>query len=622
MYVPLLVLVGLVNDSIQLLYRLKRYTDCFVFCNKYISSMTTEDGNDHKRVKAEFYQAKCMFHDYNRELMERFEQSKKMPGFEYKNMMRSFCNNRVLEVVKILAKVKRKHYEELFDDEAAYMLDKALLDFLVFSTKEITTCLLCLCYAQKLIHSHYIPKTILQEFVKAMGLDPGASVFMFSPTGHPSDWQFKSAAKITFSMLCKNCDGTVLSQDEDLFKSKFFSELYKKDCPGSHLQAQSIPYTQYLYRFAIGLMFRNIAPLYSSISAEIGEFSQLHSLMQACRDMIINSLSDQWLPNIYIIVLPSEIPNELPKVVGWDRYVLMTNSPYGAYKLLQPGEPMVPKRLFCFMVKIGVMIFVVSLDKEFDKDLKATCPKYKIQFDCNVAEMSIPDDKERSKHIPQKLWWSLLGWARLEINNALSYTLSAKPPPKLASVSQAGLMVKDILESKEPRVSPVTANLLPPGFELNYEKHGTLPEKVIIIPDGHAVLLHYAFSSSADSRGYTALCRQIPGKLKSKDPGSNQKETRVYNIYTEPYVLVYLQDCNKKMHFKIGFYLDENDLKIKDTFPGVPAAMKESVELKEFVEQIPDKLCAILRAKGFRSLRSLLYWQELLVHFNNHDDTK
>ena len=615
-----LICIGL--DNIQLLYKLKRYTDCFVFCNNYISSITNDDGNSYNTITVQLYRAKSMFHDYNRELMERFEQNKRMPGFEYKNMMRSFCNNRILEVVKALAKVKQ-NYEELFDDEAAYMLDKALLDFLVFSTKEITTCLLCLCWAQKLIHSHYIPKALLQEFVKAMGLDPNASVFMFSPTGHPSDWQYKSAAKITFSMLCKTCDGTVLSKDENLFKSRFFNKLYQNDSPGSHLQTHSIPYAQFLYQFAIGLMFRNIAPLYSSVSAEIGEFSLLHNLMQSCRDVIFSTSSSHRLPNIYMIVLPTQIPDELPKVAGWDKYATMTNSPYAAYKLLQPGEPMVPKRLFCFMVKIGVMIFVVSLDKEFDKDLEATCPKYKIRFNCDIAEMYIPDNKERGKCIPPKLWWSLLGWARLEINNALSYTMSTKPPSKASNVSQAGLMVKDILESKEPRVSPVTANLLPPGFELNYEKHGTLPEKVIIIPDGHAVLLHYAFLSATGSRGYAALCRQIPGKLKPKDPESHHKEKRVYNTFMEPYVLVYLQDSRKKLHFKIGFTLDEKDLKIKDTFPGVPAALKDSVELKEFIEQIPDKLCAfILRAKGFRSLKSLLYWQELLLLFNNHDDTK
>lgn len=601
------------------MYKLKRYTDCFAFCNKYISSLKSQDRNDYNRVKAECYKARSMFHDYSRELMERFEQSKRMPGFEYKNMMRSFCNSRILEVVKILAKVKKNYHEELFDDEAAYMLDKALLDFLVFSTKEITTCLLCHCWAQKLIHSHYIPKAILQELIKAMGFEPGASVFMFYHTTHPSDWQYKSAAKLTFSMLCKTCDGTVLSQDEDLFKSKCFSKIYQKDCPGSHLQAQSVPCAQYLYRFAIGLMFRNIALLYSNICSETGEFSQLHFLMQACRDVIIHASSGQWLPNIYMVILPLQIPDEFPQVVEWHKFVLMTSAPYAAYKLLQPGEPMVPKRLFCFMVKIGVMIFVVSLDKDLDEDLETTCPEYKIR---DAAEISVPEDKERSKYIPQRLWWSLLGWARMDVNNRLSYTLSTNPPPKVPIVPQAGLIVKDILESKEPRVSPVTVNLLPPGFELNYEKYGTLPEKVIIIPDGHAVLLHYSFSSSIGSHGYAALCRQAPGKLKSKDSEDNHKETRVYNIFTQPYVLVYLEDGKKKLHFKIGVSLDENELKIKGSFPGVPAAMKESVELKQLVEQIPDKLCAVLRAKGFRSLKSLLYWQELLLLFNNYEDTK
>ena len=106
----------------------------------------------------------------------------------------------------------------------------------------------------------------------------------------------------------------------------------------------------------------------------------------------------------------------------------MTNSPYSAYKLLQPGEPMVPKRLYCFMVKIGIMVFVTSLDEELDAELEKICPFSQIQFSNEDTThdfiMHIPEDQERGKYIPQKLWWSFLGWAKKEINASFSVALS------------------------------------------------------------------------------------------------------------------------------------------------------------------------------------------------------
>ena len=614
-------------NNIQILYNLQRYGDCFIFCEYYIASVG-DDSIDKKR--AQLYQAKSMYYDYNRELMERIEQSNIMPGFEYKNMMRKFCKKRILQVVNTLTKLKEEtslqssasnelivanqkaFFNELYDDEAAYMLDKALLDFLIFNTDEVSTCLLCHNRTRKLIHSHYIPKSILQEFVKAMGLEPGASVFIFSPTDHPSDWHFKSAAKATFSMLCKTCDGTVLSKDENSFKAKFFNVIYQPKFPGSRLQEHFLSYTQYLYMFATGLVFRNMAPLYSGIGAEIGEFSQLHRLMQSCREAIFNLSSSQIRPKIYILALPLQLPSMFPKVSGWDKFVLMTNSPYSAYKLLQPGEPMVPKRLYCFMVKIGIMVFVTSLDEELDAELEKICPFSQIQFSNEDTThdfiMHIPEDQERGKYIPQKLWWSFLGWAKKEINASFSVALSVKPPAQLSGKFQAGLLVKDLLESKDSEVQPVTANLLPPGYELNFDKHGTLPEEVIVVPSGQVVLLHYSFKTSSGAQGYAVLGKQEPSRSRS-------------NI-KQPYLLVYLQDIGKKFIVKTGFCIDQTSMNITGTLRGTPTTMNDSLELKELIEQVPDIVHDMLRAKGFRSLKSLLFWQQSFTNFFTGNDNK
>jgi len=597
----------------QILYKLERYADCYIHCKCYIGALVGE--KNPARTMAIFYQAKSKFCEYNRELMEKMEQTEKMPGFEYKKMMRSFCNNQVVEVIRALAKLK-ENQDKIFlhDKEASYMLDKALLDFLVFSTKEVSTCLLCHCYTQKLIQSHYIPKAILQEFVKAVGLNPGASVFVYSPSGHPSDWQYKSAAKATFSMLCKTCDGTVLSKVEALFKSKFFNKIYQKNLPGGPLQAHCVPYAQFLYRFAVGLLFRNIAPLYSSVCAEIGMSSELYYVMKSCRDVILTSGSSRCLPKIYLVILPSQIPDEIPQVFGWNRFVLITNTSYAAYKLLQPGEPMVPKRLFCFMVKIGIMVFVVSLDKEFDIHLQDICPGYEIKFSDASHEFKIPKEEERARFIPQKFWWSLLGWARMEINATLSVTLSVKPPAPLAGIPHGALLVKDILESEAPIASPATANLLPPGFELNFEKPGALPGKVIVVPEGHMVLLHFAFITATNSQCFAVLCKQLPSKLKGNYQKKKDRKHTIYDVMVQPYILIHVLDKGKKMSLKAGFCVDETTLKVNDVLLGVPAAMKDTDELKQIIKEIPGKLMFdFLRAKGFRSLRSLLFWQELIT---------
>lgn len=607
-----------------MLYNLKRYADCAIFCGLCITYYSQD------KAKILLYQAKSLYYDYNRELIEQTERRTSMPGLEFKDMMVTFCKSRILQVIKTLTensvqKVSDTVMDSIneYDSEAAYMLDKALLDYLVYNTKEVSICLLCHSKTRKLIHSHYIPKAILVEFVKAMGLDPGESVFIFTPSSdHPSSWQFKSAAKITFSMLCKTCDGTTLSQDENLFKTKFFNKIYRKDSPGYHFQDLSVPYAEFLYKFAIGLMFRNIAPLYSSICAEIGDFLQLHLLMKACRETILKKPSRQVKPKIYMITLPSQLPNTLPQISGWDKFVVMTNSPYGAYKLLQPGEPMLPKSLYCFMVKIGMMVFIVSLDVELDTELDRLCPFYEIQSSTegNVPPsfvMKIPEDQRRAKYIPQKIWWSLLGWAKKEINTALSVALSVKPPPKLSGRFQAGLLVKDVLASKDTISQPVTANLLPPGFELNFDRHGTLPEKVITIPNGHAILLHSSFGSTSDAKGYAMIGKQ---ESDSSSTGSAKKDKpALYSIISQPYVLVYLQDRGKKFILKAGFYVDSESFEVKDSLPGVPASMKNSPNLKELIEQVPDIIRDMLRTKGFRSLKSLLFWQESLKAFLNDD---
>ena len=608
----LYILTGL--DCIHLLYKLQRYSDCFLFCKHLL--INSVSGDHLKKAEIQLYQAKCVFHVYHHEILEKMELSNVIPGFKYMETMRKFCKKWILRVVNMLTKVKElialEHsgsaffQEKLNERELVYMLDKSLLDCLVFNTKSVTTCLLCHSRTQKLIHSHYIPKSILAEFVKAMGLDPGATAFIFSPTDHPSDWHFRSVGKFTFSMLCKTCDGEVLSKDENTFKSNFFNRIYEGKSSGSLLLEHSISYSQYLYKFAAGLLFRNIAPLYSSICAAVGNFMDLHHLMHSFREVIFNKSASMPLPKVYLLFLPTKLPSAYPQVSGWDRFAFMINSPYGAFKLLQPGGTMVPNRLYCFMVKIGIMVFITPIDDELRVELEKLCPFAQIQFaDEDKHELFVPNDEERCKYIPEKLWWSFLGWAKKETNSAFSVAMSVKPPTHLSSRFPPGLLVKQVLESSEANIQPVTSNLLPPGFEVNFENPNTLPEKVVVVPHNGTVLLHSDFKTSSDAQGYVAIV-----KLDHSASKESCHDQNIYSVIKQPCILVYLEDKGKKVILKAGFVLDESSLRIKDDLPGVPTSMKDSPELQELAKSIPHITDFLLRRKGFRSLKSLLFWYE------------
>lgn len=584
-----------------------------------------------------------MYLEYNRELPEMIEKSEGLPGFEYKNSMRTFCQKRILEVIKILTDLLNQYNGEVSDcnfitdynySEVEMMLDKALLDYLVFNMAEVQTCLLCHVVACKLVHSHYIPKSIIQEFVKAMGLEAGESVYIFSPTGHPSNWHFKSAAKLTFSMLCKTCDGEILSKDENSFKRFFFDRIYPSGDPESAKSVHAIPYDRYLFRFAAGLFFRNIAPLYSQVCAEAGNFRELHQMMQLCRSII---LKQDYRGNSYVkfflLALPSKMPDSI-KTPGWDKFVTASLSPYLAYKLLQPGKPLIPKCLLCCMVKIGVLLFVAPFDNDLEMQLQTLSPQTLLQSDGNdSAILYIPNDDMRSACIPEKLWWSLLGWAKKEINASMSTALSIVPkaikskfPENLTHSSQLvnvmlasdqSLRASQTVTSNivsDSKLQTVVANMLPPGFALNFNEHNTLPEKVIEIPAGHVVLLHQPFQTSKRAECFSVLC-----KLEKDTVVREKKEDQsVYSWSAKPYILIYLcqTGIGYKTAIKVGFYVNEANYNVEGVLPGCPPKMTDSPHLQEIIALIPTIVHSLLRSKGFLSMKSLLFWYASLKSVN------
>ena len=596
----------------KILYNHKRYNDCEKLCKSLNRDQDSE---------VQLYMAKSMYHQYKIEFIENIKQRKTIPPFEYKAIMRSFCNDRIIEVIRILTKLRPLMTNDLWDSEATYILDKALIDCLIFNIDKVKTCLLCHIKADKLIRSHYISKFILQRSVKAMGCHTSENVVIFSPTDQPSDWQLKSAAKITYSMLCKKCDGEILSQDENAFKKCVFDLFYEHE--NSQMLALSISYNAFFHRFTAGLIFRGMAQFCSSVCAEIGQFDQIHILMQACREAcLLNSYPPSSL-KFYMLPLPSEFPPGMEKPIGWDAFVGLANAPYGAYRLLQPGEPTLPKRLYCFMVKAGVMLFVASLDRDLDEELDAVCSQYRIQLppdESDTCTMNIPEDSKRADLIPQMIWWSLLDWAQEKTNAAMSVTILLSPSVKFMAghgltsvIQQASEQSEAFYDTLSLKNSPVIANLLPPGFEINFDKIDTPQEKMVNVPSGHKVLLHSFFTIMFEAAaGYVIFARH-----ESNTPPEKKEKCSVYSRILQPYILMYI--TLSQIVFKLGFLIDEWDYRVKGILPGCRTEMKDSIHLKQLIERIPEIIRQTLRAKGFRSFKSLLFWSEHLKNVKTNE---
>ena len=127
----------------------------------------------------------------------------------------------------------------------------------------------------------------------------------------------------------------------------------------------------------------------------------------------------------------------------------------------------------------------------------------------------------------------------------------------------------------------------------------------MVVPHNGTVLLHSDFKTSSDAQGYVAIV-----KLDHSASKESCHDQNIYSVIKQPCILVYLEDKGKKVILKAGFVLDESSLRIKDDLPGVPTSMKDSPELQELAKSIPHITDFLLRRKGFRSLKSLLFWYE------------
>lgn len=566
-----------------------------------------------------------MFQSFNPEVIKLYREINQTTKFRFKEKIKQFFKARVQPFIRAIANLKSAH-DGLCDEEAITMLEKALLGNLLHNHKEVNTCLLCLRSTNMLVRCHSIPMAVLKLLFKHNGSDAEKKPTMYSHTGHSLDIKSVDLIGKMYSMICRECAGPIMTKDEHQFFESFFKIVYQNS--DSLLQRHLIPYTNFLYRFALGLLFLNASPLYSMLLDEIEDSTQITTIIKLCRQEYISASQNESNCVIYLIFLPSQLPTTLPQVSGWSLFLKEISAPFAAYKLVYPGNPLLPHQLYCFMVKIGILVFLISFDEELDAQLKEICPQYEIQISNmqNGHEFCVPEDKEREKYIPQKLWWSFLSWAeKFKSAHTSSLFLTKLPEVGIKSDSfdeeKYGLSAFEaimlLLEPQMDSVNHTTVEFLASGFELNLEnnKHSTIhPVK---LPEGHEVLLHENLNLThyTEIHIYHFLCR-----IKAKHVMNNDTSTDYYQqLKGEPYLLVFMEYCEYNLIIKLGYQLDINSLDSKDAFPGVPNNAQHSQLSEQIALLVPNQVRNLLLKKGFRSLISLVHWQETMCYISSVD---
>ena len=253
-----------------------------------------------------------------------------------------------------------------------------------------------------IVNSHVLPDCILQPISRAVHApannDTGSSKSRtfkasktptFSTIAHMAKGgQILDHTKVAYRMLCNFCDNAVLSPDEKAFCSNFFFKIYDPEDESSHTKEKKLPYGSWLYRFAIGYVFRTMALQWSSDQI-LGD-EAIHNFFEHCRHILLPShfptSPSTPKPQVFLFITPildSDVLSSL-LVSAQDFLYMPLFSRVGSHY----------KKPKCFICSIKNLHFSVMLDQD-------ECPPEQIAINASFLKYLI-EDRENGVYIVPK----------------------------------------------------------------------------------------------------------------------------------------------------------------------------------------------------------------------------
>ena len=483
--------------------------------------------------------------------------------------------------------------KDSLDKEASQFLDVSIIDLACQANglKDIGRCLLCRQKA-RLHRSHLCPDSILSAFETGLERTRNKRIFSLS---FFKESELKSPHKIVKWLFCQNCEKTLCKDGEDHFVSKFFNKIYDMNNYQQPTQEMVIDYDEWLYRFALGIIFRSLVN--EAITSFLNE-EEIYSVFTTCRKLLLTkgSLDGLEKPRIHLLISPLTSSTD----AGFIGHI--HNAPFLfalTDKNLKTGERTIPSNAHFLLSRIGIMNFLLLF-----KPGESTPIPYESIIHSKQGSFRVPPEENRAVMIPKGITSILDNLAVTIQKNFLEVTTSGakglslkdteiNPPSDSArEVFRALPGIKDDVDEIETGLPVIFSldysqelNLLPKGIEVQRSNRS------ILLPENHSILFHGTFEVNIHGRGeYDATLFLIIG---------NDPQT--------PYVILH--------YFKVGLTVDLGFVISPDTL--MPIKLLQDSDPKVFLPSIAAQLNAadhikkvlpsILKRKGLKTYYTIIH---------------
>lgn len=625
------------------------YLECVNWYRKLESAIGSDDPKELMKFKV--YNAKALFHIYKKEQMK-IKANELRIGKEF-TILKKQCYSKTKEVISILGRAFDDGYLE-HDSEGLYMLDISMMDYIHATNKlnDFKRCYLCqkrlyihqeiaegvskgevnppetkttddddpqtTCSGTKstsdrhitvkqhnksnLIHSHLIPKSILDRFTQALPSPKHLKIFVASHTGtllEVDKGKVYSPKPLGRDMCCFSCEGILNSKGESPFMKQFFDKIYNPSNPKSPKQELFIEYGPWLYHFCAGLIFRNILlPPFTFLNEK-----EVYNLLFLFRKCVLNlgAMKDEECPEIYVLATPLSVEGDELKY-GRLNYVLTGSLQwyFGRYNLTS-GEHDVdlPPKAHFFLMHIGMFNVLVKLSPS------ASC-QIPERFRVNVKGglYHVLPEENRRRFIPMGMWKLFYDEAKdyeKELFEKGESTRAVKISPEMdqtdkmrmfeiisGAFKELSFLMREIQPSPSA-TSPKIFNLLPKGFHIT--RYSDSKENyVFTLPQGHLPIAHQRFTTKDGIEETIFICIGQNGGFK----------------LTQPYVIWH--NFRPGLEFSICFSVDPCDLSLIEAV-GDSKALQTSAAKTSLLatkEKIAPVVPKLLLDRGILKLESLI----------------
>ena len=511
-------------------YVFKRYADCIDWCNQVLPPKS-EPSSPEKRT-ALLYRGKAFCRLFQQEQKHFEEVSSTLSKKEF-HLKQTGVYEKAGGAIRDLGLLFDINHQSFLDNEMAICLDICMVSVAcqVNNLKEFSRCLLCLNRA-KLCRSHLCPDSILDAFASGLNKTKDKRIFNLS---FFKEGKVTSPHGVNMWLFCGKCEGILSRDGEGHFIPKFFKRIYNTENPLQPEHEIRIMYEDWLYRFAIGLLFRGLVnEAFSSFSnsEEVHRtFAQLRRLI--CFEGSLKDLPDN--PTIYMLISPSS-PSTSAGFIGHVYHAPFLFALTG--KNLETGSDIIPRACQFFLARIGILNFLLL----FDDNVRQLLPD-EAQIKVCQGEFIVPSEAKRAFAIPNGITQILEDLAAATQKNLLESSVTtlwglklsdASPPPIQQSATYktydalSGDMekLKEALLTSHSLSSPQKLNLLPPGYVVEHSN------SFVSLPEFHQIIFHGDFEIEMEgSEPFNITLFLVAGNEPLSDIFTLQKPYVIFHRY-------------------------------------------------------------------------------------------